>query len=325
MSKRISLSALASALAIWVASPGSARALTINAIYDPSVTGAQQSVINSAISFYQNTFSDPITVNIAFAAEPTCGLGCSNKWVYSSAYSTYRNALGADATSTDDATAMANTPNTATNPVNGGTSINYSSATGRAVGLNTPGATMTCLNTSAVVDGCVRFNPNITTTNPPQNNLYSLLTVVEHEIDEVLGLGSDVGGTGFFASPAAEDLFRYASPGVRSYAPNANCPGSTAYFSIDGGATNLVGFNNCNNGGDYGDWVTSGTHRVQDAFGNPGEAVSLNSSSPEVRALDVIGYTLSSQTTTPEPSTLLLFGTGLGGLLTLGVRRQRKA
>jgi hypothetical protein len=127
-----------------------------------------------------------------------------------------------------------------------------------------------------------------------------LFATVEHEIDEVLGLGSALNGTTTPPVPWTEDLFRWqpGPPVARSYAANTSttnpCGGGTpaAFFSIDGGTTNVDDFNNCNNGGDYGDWITHTPSQVQDAFTNASAAASLSISSPEVRALDVIGYSI---------------------------------
>jgi len=109
-----------------------------------------------------------------------------------------------------------------------------------------------------------------------------LFATVEHEIDEVLGLGSALNSTTTPAMPLTEDLFRWHSAGTRSYAADASttnpCGASTpaAFFSIDGGTTDVDDFNNCNNGGDYGDWITHTPSQVQDAFTNASAAASLS-------------------------------------------------
>ena len=49
------------------------------------------------------------------------------------------------------------------------------------------------------------------------------------------------------------DLFRYTSSGVRDLTTGS----AAAYFSINGGATNLGVYNNPLYGGDASDWLTS--------------------------------------------------------------------
>lgn len=176
-------------------------------------------------------------------------------------------------------------------------------------------------------DGCIGLNLNLTTTN---GGTYSLLAVVEHEIDEVLGLGSSLlaGGTILDGLISPEDFYRYASPGVRSFALNSSittysCAGaSAAYFSLNQGATSLDPFNNCNNGGDYGDWAYNiSPVQVQDAYGTSGASPYLTASSPEVQALVAIGYTETQQLSEPTSLSLL----GIGGLMMAWGRRRRKA
>jgi hypothetical protein len=96
-----------------------------------------------------------------------------------------------------------------------------------------------------------------------------------------------------------------------------------AYFSLDG-TTDLAQFDNQNDGGDFGDWQsnplpTGVSPKVQDAFATPGSHPFLSLNSPEVIALDAIGYNLA----VPEPSSLLLFGAGFGVLGLLGWRRKK--
>src|SRR5439155_7469603 len=107
---------------------------------------------------------------------------------------------------------------------------------------------------SSGFDGVISVNTALTDVD---GGAFSMLAVVEHEIDEVLGLGSDLpSSTAFFTDPAPEDLFRYASAAnVRSYSTNTCTAPPSAFFSIDGTA-HVNEFNNCDNGADYGDWIT---------------------------------------------------------------------
>src|SRR6266481_623808 len=86
---------------------GSGAGLTIIPTFNANIDAATQTVINNAIAFYQNTFSDNITVNIEFHNMST-GLGQSVFFLFSVPYSTYCTALAASATSPDDMTALAN-------------------------------------------------------------------------------------------------------------------------------------------------------------------------------------------------------------------------
>ena len=327
--------------------PAPAQALVINASYDEgSLSAAVTSVINTAIGFYQNTFADNITVNIDFH-NMTSGLGASLIPIYTTSYASYKTQLTLDATSANDKTALASLPIS----VPGG-GIDIKPADARAVGYNAPGMTLTSANTGGFcsgsnLDGCVGLNLGLTTA---YGGSYSLLATVEHEIDEVLGLGSSLSGNGTilngYMSP--EDLFRYSAPGVSSFAVNngitsSNCAGAPlAYLSINKGVTNLDTFNNCKNGADYGDWSTGVLAQVQSAYGTPGATPSLTVSSVEVTALDVIGYNLTPQAQTllaaqikaqtllagksedlPEPADMVLLGAGFSGLFMARRRLQR--
>jgi hypothetical protein len=273
---------------------GSGAGLTIIPTFNANIDAAPQAVINNVIAFYESTFTNSITVNIEFYNMST-GLGQSTFFVFTIPYTSYRTALGANATSPDDMTALANTPSGSTNPITGSRNVLLKSPNGRAVGLNTPEQSFNFRGSPCPTftgSGCIGLNVALA------NSLGTLTATVEHEIDEILGLGSALNGTTTPANPWAEDLFRWASPGVRSYAANTSttnpCSGTpTSFFSIDGGTTDLNQFNNCNNGGDYGDWITHTPSQVQDAITNGSGSPSLSITSPEVRALDVIGYSIA--------------------------------
>ena len=86
-------------------------------------------------------------------------------------------------------------------------------------------------------------------------------------------------------------------------------------------------------GGDYGDWWSNNgggnpgpnpPPRVQDALAYPGTNPTLATGpgQPEVVALDAIGYNLSS-VRTPEPTTILMVGSGLLVAVLLSRRRAQ--
>lgn len=282
--------------------------LSIVPTFDSSITSdanaaAIEGVIDAAIATYESKFSDPIIVTISFRSMTT-GLGQSNTWLYNLTYGgQFYPAFVADATSSDDGVALANTPGGANNPVTGSTGISIKTANIRALGI--PGAFPSGL--TGGFDGLIGLNTHITDIGSPgTTGLYSLMAVTEHEIDEVLGLGSVLPNLNFLGGdPFTEDLFRYDNAGARSFTTSSS---AKAYFSIDG-ATLLAQFDNQNDGGDFGDWqsnpLPSGVQpKVQDAFATPGSHPLLG---VEFRALDVIGYTLKSRNgQVPEPGALAL-------------------
>ena len=273
--------------------------LLIHPTYDTSITGNANSAaimgtIGTAISWYETTFADPITVDITFVAG-TSGLGSTSFSLYLLTYQDFYNALLADATSPDDVTALARLAVDGTgvnNPVTGSPQVFIKAPNARALGLATSGGS----------DATITFNAALTTPGSPgSSGTYNLLPVIFHEIDEALGLGSTL-GLNVQGSPSPEDFFRFDNSGGRSFTAGNS---ATSYFSIDG-ATLLAQFNQTGSG-DYGDWASTATKRVQDAFATPGANPTPG---VEIRALDVIGYDLA----TPEPGTLLLLATGLAGL-----------
>jgi hypothetical protein len=310
--------------------PAHATNLFINPTFASNITSDSnaaniENAINIAIGNFESAFSDPITVDITF--QEGGGLGSSSTVFFSGVnYKTYCNDLKADAKTASDATALATlAPGgvcPTNNPVTGDSTINVKSANLRAIGIATPG-----VGPGGVADGTITLNTSL--TNPGSSGTtsqYSLIVVAEHEIDEVLGLGSALEGVGSGTVPTQngdvfpEDLFRYTSGGARTFSAGASCTGlaNNAFFSINGGVTDLAQFNNACNGGDFGDWAVVGSPKVQDYAGTPGSSPSLG---PEITALDVIGY----DATIPEPGTFLLVGGGLLGAFLLRLRQDLPA
>jgi hypothetical protein len=264
----------------------SAKALVIVPAFDSSITSDPnaatiESTINTAIQFYEARFSDPITVTIDFEEITTAGLfGQSSWWYYNIPYSQYLTALQQDSSTTNDIIALAILPSGTSNPVTGTRNMRVKTANLRAIGI-------TGLNSgiSGGYDGVIglhtsELNLSRVSINSSKGDL---LATVEHEIDEVLGLGSALDAN--VRNPYPEDLFRYTSTGSRTFTTNFD----NAYFSIDG--ANFPEQFNQNANYDHGDWWVAGTHtpQVQDAFATDGATPNPKT---ELIALDVIGYNL---------------------------------
>jgi hypothetical protein len=252
--------------------------LVINPIWDSTILNDPQAglitnTISGAILLLESYFADPVTVNINFS-EMSSGLGQSSTYISTLAYSSVLSQLQAGAQTTNDTFAVSLLPGGPNNPVNGTSNLRVTLAEGRALGFNLqpPGGqpdSFISLNTSL----CNLTRPDLDATK------YDLMSVVTHEMDEVLGTSSAIGGS----DPSVADLFRYASNGTRTWTTS----GDNAYFSLDG--TNLLVQYNQNSSGDYGDFWSTGAHtsRVQDAFGTPGASPDPG---VELTLLDVIGW-----------------------------------
>jgi hypothetical protein len=255
--------------------------------FDTSITNdphaaAIEGKINQAVLTYEAMFTNPITVHIQFQ-EMSTGLGQNKSWLYQVPYTTYRSLLQADATTSNETTALAHLPTGPNNPVNGNANIRLTRANYLALGGN-PGPSPNGY------DGTISINTGITDAAGPSSTAYSLLAVTEHEIDEVLGFGSALNGlsNGAPAPTGAvlpEDLYRFDQNGNRSFTTALN---AQAFFSFDGGTTRLAQFNQTQ-GGDFSDWYSTGAHtpQVQDAFATPGAQPQLG---VELTVLDVLGY-----------------------------------
>jgi hypothetical protein len=261
--------------------------LVIVPTFDSSITSDPQATtieatINTAIDRYETTYATPITVKIYFEGGP--GLGGSDTPHYFESYFDYRKAFAAHATMADQRSALASLPTGTKNPLTGSRDIDLTQADARALGFktHTGGDGIITLTTSEM---------NLTRQNIDPNK-YDLQDIAEHEIDEVLGIGSDLDGLSNGqgvpkeAPVSDEDLFRYSKGHGRSYTTASN---ADSYFSDDGGKIDLARFNQ-DEDGDMGDWFSvSGDQvpQVQDAFGTPGVSVKLN---VELTVLDVLGW-----------------------------------
>ena len=312
--------------------------LTIHPTFDSSITGnpnaaAIQAMINRTIAIYESLFSDPVTIQIRFRYATTGPDGSplppgtvsrSDILLYMLPWSTFINALRGDARTSNDNTANASLPGTAL-----AANIEPSSANGRAVGLNTPPAMFAngTIGNGGPYDGIVTLNSSVAFqfTRPTDAGSFDAQRATEHEMDELLCLGSKLGQNGIPFRP--QDLFSWSSAGHRNFTSSG-----TRYFSIDGGVTNVVNFNQ-DPSGDLGDWLSQDCPQanpyVQNAFACTGQFSDIAATSPEGINLDVIGYDLTqtSQASLGNISTRSFVQTGehvmIGGFIVQGSGPKR--
>ena len=308
--------------------------LTIHPTFDSSITGnpnsaAIQAMINRAIAIYEALFTDPITLQIRFRYASTAPNGTplpqgvvsqSDTVLYTGiTWNTFISALRADARTSNDNTANASLPATALS-----TNIRPGSANGRSIGLNTPPAMFAdgSVGPGGPYDGIVTLNSTkpFQFSRPVTATNFDAQRMTEHEIDEVIGLGSRLGQTSNDLRP--QDLFSWSSAGHRNITTSG-----TRYFSIDGGVTNIVSFNQDPNG-DFGDWLSAPCPQAhpypQNAFSCAGQSSDIAATSPEGINLDVIGYDLTqtSEASLSNISTRAFVQTGenvmIGGFIVQG-------
>lgn len=333
------MAALAGSLALAAAAPS--HALTVIPSFDASITEASnagqiESAIYRVASFYSG-FTNPVNVNIRFAMANFGGPSAhSLTGLYRSPYAPYVGRLANDAALHPENAVLnlavsnlvwGNGPATTGRP-----DIDASSANRRALGN---GLAVGVLGPDGVLghgnlDGIVALDNSLpnewsysSAVGPAQ---FDGLSALFHEVDEVLGIGA-IGTTlntrgAFPTAIGGLDLYRYAGYHTPSFTLN---PAAFSYFSIDGGAHGWEIFNQ-GPSGDYGDWAryacNDGLHAVQEWAGCNGEPnLTLHRYSPEVVALQAIGYNLSAGVPEPAAWALLIAGFGLTGA---ALRRSRR-
>lgn len=266
--------------------------LDINVKYDSSVTNLETTNptlyseftggVAAAVQALETLILTPITVTIDVGygeidgqALSSNALGESEGEDVTASYAAARNALIAE-----NAPGSSTLP--ATSPDQG--SLVLTTAQAKALGLAANNGSL---------DGYVGFSASLPFSyaagvTPPSNEYY-FVGVVEHEMTEVMGRVSLVNDQPNYYS--LMDLYRYSASGVRDLTASQQS-GSTSYFSINNGATNLGTWNNVASNGDLGDWYPSGpAPGGDDAFNDFSSPGVINQvSADDATLMQAIGF-----------------------------------
>ena len=261
--------------------------MNINVSFDQNTSSLPNgfvAAVNYVVSLFDSLFTNAVTINIDVGYGEIDGtplgrndLGESFAPQYlTENYSAVRGVL-----QSEDAPGSSTLP--ASSPLSG--KLRMSAAEAQALGL-----------TSAVSTSYVGFSSSlpfsyVLNSTPPAREYY-FIGVVEHEFTEDMGRVSLINGQPNSYSPM--DLYRYSAPGVRDHSTGGS--GSTAYFSINNGATDLGTWNNNPRNGDLGDWYGNHIpHHGDDAFDDYSSSGVVNVlSHSDLTLMRAIGWTTAS-------------------------------
>lgn len=289
----------------------------------------------AAAAQWSAVLSDPVTVNIDIDYQPLGPgiLGSTNTIKISPTYAAFKAALVPDATSADDAIAVANLQpgasfnmlinRTANSPFGAGNATPYLDNDGDA---NNTTIWITRANAKAIgllpaaapaVDATIIFSSLFAFDFTPGNGItagqFDFVAVATHEIGHALGFvsGVDILDTNspnpVLPAPFPDnafnvvtplDLYRFSAPATMDWTANA----TPKYFSIDNGVTNLTTFST---GFVFGDgqqashWEDNLGIGLMDPTLAPGTLGVLTAR--DFQAMDVIGWDVPVPPPPPPP------------------------
>jgi hypothetical protein len=274
--------------------------MNLNISYDANTLRNAPSTFFSDVNYVANLFDSTFKTNAIVNIEVGYGtFPYDNSTVSGLGESIENNVVAANYGQVEQQLLSTGAPGASTLPAAApiaGTLI-MGSAQEKALGL---------MGASGALDGWVGIASNATLNHQnggswsfsptalPGANQYYIVGAIEHEISEVMGRVSYLSNGGEYG---VMDLYRYAAPGVRQVGT-----GDAAYFSTNGGITNLDSWNDTRiASGDLGDWAphagptgvfaSAGADAFND-FSNPGLINGL--SATDIALMQALGWGTSA-------------------------------
>lgn len=356
--KRVSI---LSATILCASAATSADALVINNYFSYNLRANPRAAeIMAAINYSSNAFaallSNDVTVNIQYDLDlnSTGWLGMSGSagGLYSKEY--YASMLASNAAAHPENTVLAQAVNSLGQGNYSDPDLLYVSATSaqlRANGIDVPGYFEQFVNDDETpvydlggetlkgggLDGVLSIasiDSMIFGFDIPEwdgtdaTAFYPAINTIQHEIMHILGGGNSNAGSPDTMQPL--DMYRYSGPGVPNFTPYSEA--GRAYFSIDGGVTEIQQFND-NSWGDINGWGPRLPCPSGGGSGGPiglfmdanscanQPVVTFNLASPEGIEMMALGWN-PRVAAVPEPASWALMLLGFGGV-GMALRRRR--
>jgi hypothetical protein len=262
-----------------------------------------KTAVNTAILYFEQHFTNPITLNLTFDYAPLPQNADKNYPIAQTVWTPFEIGNG-DYTSVADDLATLSQPDqqaayrTLPSSLPSDLTIDNFESTAAGVQVLTGTCPTSGNEATITLDSMVSF---FYSQARPVRGEFDAIGALEHEISEAMGRVSGI-NQGYY-TPL--DLYRYKPDSNNNLVRDVN-PNLQDYFSVDGSQT-LLWYNKQSDHGDFGDWrstippISTGKTEIVDAFGGQpvdlsGKALGavLQISTTDLREMNLLGWNLVS-------------------------------